>query len=430
MLMTREQFARALSQGLGRSILYVREHGAAPLTDLIIQACLYNRVYDRQTDVGRAPYLAGLLAATGDEDAFRLPILAALADLDEEMDEELLFDLALHFAKGGDAKARQTMLARFLDNVSSGDITGASQIADLDGPAGLRFAVEQIGAALGRAVDFGDSWLQDYLIGDLEAVFADQPGILSDPRVSAFRAAALGTANEQAARKQEHEHRRQLRAQLERLSYSELKAALEAKLLSVTSLSRWGKRADDTELRHAADDLLAAPDVKQQERLLFIFDQRDFPDGYEPLLPFLETPERRLRLRAANAISRFRHPELRARALELLAQVDTLEYGLTLLAGNYAPGDYAMLAARPQEPLDDEALHAFGWRIHEMFARNPAPEAAELLLSLYEQGPCAQCREKFVADLIALDAFPAHLAQECRFDANEGVRALVAPLGG
>lgn len=428
--MTREQFARALAQGLGRPILYAHEHGAALFADLIVQACLYNRVYDRQTDVGRAPYLAELLAATGDEGTFRLPILAALADPDAEMDEELLFDLALHFARDGDAKARQTMLARFLDNVSNGDVTGASQIADLDSPAGLRFAVEQIGAALGRAVDFGDCWLPDYLLGDLETAFADQPGILSDPRVSAFRAAALGSADEQAARKQEHEHRRQLRARLEGLSYSELKTALEAKLLSVTSLSRWGKRADDAELRHAADDLLAAPDVKQQERLLLIFDQRDFPDGYEPLLPFLDAPDRLLRLRAANAISRFRHPDLRARAIGLLAHVDTLEYGLALLAGNDAPGDYAMLVARLQELLDDEALHAFGWRIHDMFARNPAAEAAELLLSLYEQGPCAQCREKFVADLIALDALPPHLAQECRFDANEGVRALVAPLGG
>jgi HEAT repeat protein len=160
-----------------------------------------------------------------------------------------------------------------------------------------------------------------------------------------------------------------------------------------------------------------------------IFEKRDFPGGHEPLLPFLDAPERRLRLRAANALSRFRHPELRTRALELLAHVDTLEYGLTLLAGNYAPGDYTMLTARLRDPLDDEALHAFGFRVHEMFAHHPAPEAAELLLSLYEQGPCAQCREKFVDDLIVLGALPAHLVEECRFDANEGVRALVAPLG-
>jgi hypothetical protein len=213
------------------------------------------------------------------------------------------------------------------------------------------------------------------------------------------------------------------------LSYSELKAALEAKLLSVTSLTRWGQRAGDAELRQAANDLLAAP-VKFQERLLLLFDKRDFPGGHAPLLPFLDAPEHLLRLRAANALSRFCHPVLRARALELLAHGDTLEYGLALLVGNYAPGDYAMLAARLREPLDDEALHAFGFRVHEMFARNPAPEAAELLLSLYEQGPCAQCREKFVADLIALDALPSHLVEECRFDANEGVRALVAPLGG
>lgn len=218
MPMTREQFARALYQGLGRPILYAHTHHTAPFADQIIQACLYNRIYDRQTDGGRAPYLTELLAATGNESSFRTPILAALADPDEDMDEELLFDLALHFARGGDAAARHAMLARFLDNVSSGDATGAHQIAELDGPTGLCFVVEQIGAALGRAVDFSDSWMPQDLLDDLETAFADQPAALSDARVSAFRSATLRTPAEQTAREEERERRRQLRAQLGELS--------------------------------------------------------------------------------------------------------------------------------------------------------------------------------------------------------------------
>lgn len=57
--------------------------------------------------------------------------------------------------------------------------------------------------------------------------------------------------------------------------------------------------------------------------------------------------------------------------------------------------------------------------------RNSAPEAAELLLLLYEIGPCAACRDDIVADLLELKALPAHIAEECRFDANKKIRDLV-----
>jgi hypothetical protein len=425
MVLTREQFARALYQGLGRAILYARSHGAAPFTDLIVEACLHNPIYDRLTGVDRAPYLAELIAATGDEQFFRARILAALAEPDEEMDEELLFDLALQFAAGGDAAARRTMLARFLDNLSSGEAAGAHQVAALDGLAGTRFVVEQIGAALGRAVNFSGSRLPESLLADLEAAFADQPAVLDEPRVTAFRAAVRSSDADPAAAKL-GQRRRELRERIGELSYGELRQAVGAKLLSLTSLTRWGKQAPDAELRRAADELLATSDAEQRARLLLIFDARDFPGGHAPLLPLLDRPEHRTRLRAANALSRFRHPQLRARALELLARADTLEYGLALLVGNHEPGDYAMLAARLQEPLDDDALHACVWRVHELFVRDPAPEAAELLLTLYELGPCAQCREKVVAGLLALDALPPHVAEECRFGANGAVRALVA----
>lgn len=53
-------------------------------------------------------------------------------------------------------------------------------------------------------------------------------------------------------------------------------------------------------------------------------------------------------LRAALALARVRHPDLRAQALTLLAQVNTLESGLILLVANHAPADYAMLVALPR----------------------------------------------------------------------------------
>lgn len=43
-----EEFARWLAHGLGRPILYLRDHDAEPYRDVILDACLHNRCYDWQ----------------------------------------------------------------------------------------------------------------------------------------------------------------------------------------------------------------------------------------------------------------------------------------------------------------------------------------------------------------------------------------------
>lgn len=426
MELTREQFARALYQGLGRPILFARTHHATPFADLILDACLYNPIHDRQTGVDRAPYLVELMAATGNAAFFRARILAALADPTEEMDEELLFGLALHFAEGGDTAARRAMVTRFLDNLSSGEPTGADQLVALDGDAGLRWVAEQIGAALARGITFDESWPPWRLLDDLDKAFADDPAVLNDPRIVAFREAVRGDSDWQAERVSGRERRRQLREEVATLSYPELRRAVESRQHSLIVVRRWAEQASEAMLRQAADDLLAIADPGLLWRLLAIFDVRDFPDGHAPLLPLLDHPEPLVARRAAHALARFRHPELRARAERLLAAADRLEPGLILLVGNHEPGDYALIADLVRRHADDDdALHAIAWWAHELFTRAPSPEAVELLLELYERGPCASCRKYVVEHLLALDALPAELAEECRFDANEDVRALV-----
>lgn len=390
--------------------------------DLILDACLYNPIYDRQTGVDHASYLAELISFSGAEMHLRSSILAALADPGEEMDEELLFDLGLCFAQGGDVAARQALLARFLDNVSSGELTGYSQLIALDGDEGLRFAVEQIGAVLQRTVDFDDTWLLRRLLADLDKAFADEPLVLNDPRVVACREASRLASAEQAAR----ERRQALRDSLPTLSYEELWGAVTGNELPPSGLRRWAEHATEGALRRAADALIASTETNVLRRLLTIFDVRDFPDGHAPLLPLLDSAEPHVAFRAAHAVARFRHAELRAQAERLIAQPDTLDLGLILLVGNHEPGDYLLLAAlTAQYADDDDQLHAIVWRTHELFSLAPSPAAAALLQELYELGPCAQCRELVVEHLLALGALPTGLAEECRFDASEKVRALV-----
>lgn len=73
MLLTHEQFARTLYQGLGRPIVYAHTHDTTPFKDVILQACLYNSLYDRLIGVDRVPYLYTLITATGGCDRFNHP---------------------------------------------------------------------------------------------------------------------------------------------------------------------------------------------------------------------------------------------------------------------------------------------------------------------------------------------------------------------
>lgn len=62
--MDTEQFATYLFRGLGRAYLHLQQHDTAPYHAALLHACLYNPVYDRQSEGSRADYLFGLISLT------------------------------------------------------------------------------------------------------------------------------------------------------------------------------------------------------------------------------------------------------------------------------------------------------------------------------------------------------------------------------
>lgn len=71
------EFAPILTIGLGRALLHLREHDAAPYRKAILHACLHSMVYDRQTEHSREQYLLDIINLTGERDFYRSHILAA-----------------------------------------------------------------------------------------------------------------------------------------------------------------------------------------------------------------------------------------------------------------------------------------------------------------------------------------------------------------
>ena len=72
-----------------------------------------------------------------------------------------------------------------------------------------------------------------------------------------------------------------------------------------------------------------------------------------------------------------------------------------------------------------DELHAIGMGVREVLEAHPSTEGATALLALYEYGPCSLCRTHAVELLYGLNAVPAWMFEECRFDADFDLRAKV-----
>ncbi len=426
------EYRRLLALGLGRATLRLKADGVEPYRAAILDACLHNLVYDPQIEEGRAGNLYEILRLTGAIDYFRSRILAALEVADDGYDLSQLFDLARLFALQGDEEARSAMYARFEANTRAGDDTGADQLIKLDGAAGLVLVAEHLGK-MPRSDPI--HWADNYLLSIAkEAGVPDPAQVLREasaqfPDILAFLARV--EANE-ARRSQEG---REL-VDPATVSYDRIRAWIydrERGRLRY-SLLGWGKHASDADVLRAAQELLQEAEPKHLSRLLMIFARRPFPLGPGRLLALINLDAKpnglkhRITHRALGALEKLSHPDVRAVALRLMERTDQYAgRSVGLLIRNYEPGDDARLEVVLSRLTDDEALHAFGFDILDLFQAHPDRESeVRMLLALYEKDPCSLCRAQFVDRLIALDALPAWMAEECRYDASDHIRQAVA----
>jgi hypothetical protein len=92
------------------------------------------------------------------------------------------------------------------------------------------------------------------------------------------------------------------------------------------------------------------------------------------------------------------------------------------LINNYRVGDYALIKTAINTEQDEDELHAIGGKLLDVVNAHPTENAASTLITMYEQGVCSECREDVVDCLLSLDALPAWMRNECRYDANLDLR--------
>ena len=436
------EFKRVLEIGLGRAILHLQTHDAAPYRDAILEACLHDTRYDRQAEGPRNDYLFQTITLAGFRDAFREPLLEALRNAPEpdDYDTYQVNGLVCRYAEQGDSEARQLVYDHFVAHLTSdewGDQVRADNLIRLDGVEDFLFAVERFGERLPEARECDppywfsgpeDKWDED------EHAFWDAAvqRAASNPALAAY-------VEYEQARRARWEANRNTRKPWRMCSYEKLKPRITARTSEVY-LRTWGKCANEAELEHAATDFLALPpdtDLVLLRKWLSIFQKRRFPLDPQRLIDMVNqrpddpvseddgycyTPHTRLTITAIDALGNVSHPAVRALALELLNTRQWIKFSPILLKANWQTGDWALLETLTRERIEPDEYHGLGIDVRNIFKAHPEPEAAPALRNLYEYNTCSFCRESAVLALDSIQAVPEWMRAECRYDANDELR--------
>ena len=421
--MNLEQCTTYLFQGLGRPHIYLQRHDGTPYHEVLLHACLYNPCYDRATCISRCTYFHELMQLTNTVTMFRQPILDALAEPDEEMDVEQLFDFALLYARAGDPYARQVMYEQCAEQTQDSEYIGTDQLIDLDGVEALLFIANSLGERALSDDDFSDN---DHLLQHLanNGIHADIEELREMARGRyPFAHVYFDLIAEYMQEGQQHKPRTRMGGK----TYTQIKEQLTQsdKRPSRIQLAEWSAKASEEDLQRAAHDLLQQTDPQVLGNYFALFDKQAFPLGFEPLLPFVQHKDKRIVRGAIQSIAQFQHKAIRTLAFELVEAKYHLENALDLFICNYREGDEHYFQQLLEETTDTDTIHTVGFSMSDIFKQNPTANATPIFIDLYERGPCMLCREDFVQRLIDTQTLPSYIAHEAQYDAEESIRDMV-----
>jgi hypothetical protein len=418
--LTPEQFRNAIQKGLGRALLHVREYGTAGVEEIIVDGCIHNLSYDAQTEGSRAEWMLTFIEAGSDRAFFHDRIIAAV-EHSEDWDMSQLLDFLLLFAKQEDAGARDTLYEEFGRQRRRESWVGGDQIIELDGISGMLHVAEVIGA---RMLGEPDYWEDDSLL----KMAGESLG--EDNVIRALTERATTSANVQAYL-QGVEETRQLRNKGSSRPAPHTLATIitaieQVKKSWVYMIARFGEMAGTAEIEELYSRLIAEERPEQLLGYLHAFRMRSVPRLHPRLLQLVESDDEAIRNATGSLLSNVQHPEVRALALHIVQSHDPELLGdaITMLSHNYESDDHVLILNAAQSQSDSDLLHHMGIAMLELVAQHQHSELNPVLLWVYENSPCSECRLRTVKLLIARNEAQRELLEECRWDCREETREL------
>lgn len=456
-----EEFENALRKGLGRAVGHVRAARAESVRQPLLHACINYVGYDLQCEGSRVPWLYKMITLTGEPDwycAALLETLEMIQDIPEDSRglEEMLELLAV-FVQKGHTEVRDILLGKIFSFKSGEGLFGCDIPIDVLGVDGvvevlrrysrlreyslslgyylLDDAVQEFGPSATEAVQMAgrdDEILRTYLLEveedrrkDEEEILAYQALPSEPPEPYLPPEEVLFSRLDSLPRESGYvndvppEMSMIWRCQEDYFSLRN----------SFRHASTWRNRryvATPEFLERVFARLMAENDSGKQFCLLGAFHYTAMPRFEPSILDLVDSPVEALRDQAANALSNMSVPEIRAKGRELLkamAEREDWANGFLLLNGSGRAEDLPLIVdslnAVSLRTMAASAVHNIVWNVIPLARIGNPIDAAPIMLWVYENSPCANCRGKSVSWLVENNVAPEALLMECLDDCDE-----------
>ncbi|HBG26169.1 MAG: hypothetical protein A2Y10_13485 [Planctomycetes bacterium GWF2_41_51] len=438
--LTREQFADALAKGLGRAMLYIKHYGLDNVKDIVLEACIHNTTYDVQCEDVKAQWLYEMFKDTSHYNDFRAAILAAMKEKNEWHDAVGLCDLATEMALDGDELAKETLRA-FVLNAAANE----KKYFDLGIYEYIRVGGEQAVLELAkiygqRLIDNPEDSVPETLTFEDEnrVKFAQllQEQCCSDNRIKVYfdYANANGGLELPKTKSQEERAIDWENTKNEFLStYNAekiIETAVEGSIDSMSFYRRYGIFADESDLKLVLSRLPGEQNNEVRKRLLWVFGKAAMPIVDERIFEWANSDNAKFRAAILIALANCEDDKVhdfacaRLKVGKIIGWPDHLVFDIFSL--NYSVGDAKLIMDTIlASKADKHDIHSFGLSITSIAEENKTNELKELLIWVYENTPCSNCREQAVDRLKDIEALSQEIIDECLCDGFEEIREFV-----
>lgn len=388
------EFRLALSRGLGRALLHVRQYGVTDW-EPILEGCLRNQCYDAQCEGDRARWMMAFLDESGERILLERLIPLMVQGTAGFWDRLQHCRLAYFLASRGYEAAREALYANFGVTDAGGDVVGVKEILELDGLEGfsevLRLLRQRVPAqrwpevvptivshVTRRWEDLDPlPWLKRWELDGLEEV---------EVFVRSLDNFTVLPKSPKPPRPQ---------------------PSLEAIFREVDGpdegygLGYQCRLIDNEVARELFNQLVPERSPARLAKLLRCFTQRDLPEVGPEVIALADHPSKKVRWAALLALSRLAHPLVRKLALRCLARKRWRNGELRLFERNFQPGDAVAL----EQILVTDA-HLLISDLAAVCESVNSPELIKVMLFVYEMSNCSNCRTAVVKLMRALAIFP------------------------
>ena len=433
--LTREQFADAVSKGLGRAMIYFKRYELDDVADIVLDACVHNKVYDAQLESGRADWLYVMFKNSPQYNDFREAILSALKNKNEWYDTVQLCELAKEMALDGDENARTTLKDFVLKSAAIPGRSHNSGVVDYIKVEGSKAVLELAKIYGKRLIDNPDDEVPDNLA-------------CNDEEHKKFVQLLQEHSNPDSKIKTYYNYLDKIKSDIERITDQE---ARKSEFLSQYNVERiidcakegrednrsiyrgFGIYADGKDLEAIFTQLLNEKDDAIRKRLLWVFGTIPLPVIHKCFFEWADSKDEKLQAAVFSAIANCKDDRVHEFARQRVRDGKILGWAnsfvLDIFEKNFAEGDAklitdAILASKP----DKEDIHSFGSSITGIAEKNKTNELKELLLWVYENTPCSNCREEAIERLNDNGVLSQEIIEECIWDGSEEIREFAGGL--